>query len=582
MLFFQALLTLGAFLVVFMRARERSAEDDEANDDELEKKDSHVIVRARQLCGLALFLPSFAIWFWSRWLLGEHNSFAIAALAPPKLVKDGPFAYTCHPVYISSFVYMFAFALIMGSKVAILLLTFVALPVQLWRATNEGKVLKKTFGFRYTRYLEDVININWRKRRLWWVLLWLVLLAWFPTVALGSPDPKDQKWRRNAEIAQETYKRLTPCLSFDRKYDFSYPPDAVEHHAFLLNVTAKYRGFSPHTGQGYFREKWIENYFIEAFVDQPLETFSGLFPLFVQWSDIDYIEHNRDPSQSTRARADLFAELLRHLRSDVMYVTVSQANKGLEPVKLLHPNVLVMNSGGEGNIPIPLIKGKLGRQSTPSFLKFDADIGFMGNIAHDYTRVKAMTTLKTAIRLYNERIPPTNKATGTRIQQPLRLSMREASDNNTLWQAVMGGTLFNLAPRGFGRASFRLAEIVQLGRVPVYIYNDVPWLPYAGTPAGCDNLGFVVRDTETELTQFVSSVGGLLRGKEANDEVRRLLEQVQTYRYEYTYKGVVRQMQLFFKDPLDSSGLGMDGGGFLRCAHVPHDELAASLDNLMP
>ena len=47
-------------------------------------------------------------------------------------------------------------------------------------------------------------------------------------------------------------------------------------------------------------------------------------------------------------------------------------------------------------------------------------------------------------------------------------------------------------------------------------------------------------------------------------------------------KGVVRQMQLFFKDPLDSSGLGMDGGGFLRCAHVPHDELAASLDNLMP
>lgn len=42
-------------------------------------------------------------------------------------------------------------------------------------------------------------------------------------------------------------------------------------------------------------------------------------------------------------------------------------------------------------------------------------------------------------------------------------------------------TIFNLAPRGFGRASFRLAEIIQIGRIPVYLYDDYPWIPYEGT-----------------------------------------------------------------------------------------------------
>lgn len=39
-------------------------------------------------------------------------------------------------------------------------------------------------------------------------------------------------------------------------------------------------------------------------------------------------------------------------------------------------------------------------------------------------------------------------------------------------------TIFNLSPRGHGRASFRLSEIVQIGRIPVMIYDDFPWIPY--------------------------------------------------------------------------------------------------------
>jgi hypothetical protein len=41
--------------------------------------------------------------------------------------------------------------------------------------------------------------------------------------------------------------------------------------------------------------------------------------------------------------------------------------------------------------------------------------------------------------------------------------------------------MYNLAPIGMGRASFRLAEIIQLGRIPIYLYEDYPWSPYEGS-----------------------------------------------------------------------------------------------------
>jgi hypothetical protein len=35
-----------------------------------------------------------------------------------------------------------------------------------------------------------------------------------------------------------------------------------------------------------------------------------------------------------------------------------------------------------------------------------------------------------------------------------------------------------LAPRGFGRSSFRYFEIIKMGTIPIYIWDDIEWLPY--------------------------------------------------------------------------------------------------------
>jgi hypothetical protein len=35
-----------------------------------------------------------------------------------------------------------------------------------------------------------------------------------------------------------------------------------------------------------------------------------------------------------------------------------------------------------------------------------------------------------------------------------------------------------MAPRGWGRTSYRIVEVIRLGMTPVYVYSDIPWLPY--------------------------------------------------------------------------------------------------------
>jgi hypothetical protein len=37
---------------------------------------------------------------------------------------------------------------------------------------------------------------------------------------------------------------------------------------------------------------------------------------------------------------------------------------------------------------------------------------------------------------------------------------------------------FCLAPRGYGRSSFRFFEAIQLDTIPIYVWDDIQWLPY--------------------------------------------------------------------------------------------------------
>ena len=126
------------------------------------------------------------------------------------------------------------------------------------------------------------------------------------------------------------------------------------------------------------------------------------------------------------------------------------------------------------------------------------------------------------------------------------------------WYARMLNTLYYMTPRGYGRTSYRLSEVIQCGRIPIYMYDDIPWFPYQGSNYSIEALGFLVTFGESMSTTIQTM-------KTHNDSnVISRLEKIKKARYYYTYPGVIEQIDKFIQDP---SG---NNGGYLKCHPVPN------------
>jgi hypothetical protein len=97
---------------------------------------------------------------------------------------------------------------------------------------------------------------------------------------------------------------------------------------------------------------------------------------------------------------------------------------------------------------------------------------------------------------------------------------------------VTSHSRFCLAPRGYGRSSFRFFEAMLLDVVPVYVWDDVEWLPYKG----------IVPYSSFCISIHVSEVSGLyerLVGM-AEAEYQGMLEAMRQWRPWFTLEGMCR------------------------------------------
>ena len=341
------------------------------------------------------------------------------------------------------------------------------------------------------------------------------------------------------DLAKDTYRRLRPCLlDFGMPKDsvdkMAFPVDAEEHYKMLLEATKRYRTNIPVHGAVGYGGPWIENYFITKFIDRPLSYFRGLIPLFVQWVDIHVVTFNEtEKMHSTMSipfntHATLPKTIQELLRPDVLYLAVNQDDQGLGRLTTNMPNIISFSAGGYGHIPIPLIKGELAYQEPPAPSEWSADVGFFGNPRPRLSRHQLLAETR---RYINE------------------AKMKSNFIPSLSWEKEIGKTKFNLAPRGYGRTSYRLAEIVQIGRIPVYMFDDVLWLPYIGTNASVESFGFSSGRPFRDVVQRMSQC---LRN---DQDFYKRLTQIKAIRKYYTYDGVIEQIELFIQDPFGKSSL---------------------------
>ena len=66
-------------------------------------------------------------------------------------------------------------------------------------------------------------------------------------------------------------------------------------------------------------------------------------------------------------------------------------------------------------------------------------------------------------------------------------------------------SVFSLCPRGYGKTSFRLYEAMQLGSIPVYVYDD-PWIPFTNELDWNQFSVLISADRIHEIDHILSSI----------------------------------------------------------------------------
>ncbi|MGA9527039.1 MAG: isoprenylcysteine carboxylmethyltransferase family protein [Terriglobales bacterium] len=104
--------------------------------------------RAARWVGLAIALIGLAGVFVARYTLGK--SFSITAKARA-LVTTGIYSRIRNPIYVSGEIFLIGMT-IMLEKPMLLVLIVVIVPIQIWRARIEARVLEEKFGDEYREY----------------------------------------------------------------------------------------------------------------------------------------------------------------------------------------------------------------------------------------------------------------------------------------------------------------------------------------------------------------------------------------------------------------------------------------------
>jgi hypothetical protein len=276
-----------------------------------------------------------------------------------------------------------------------------------------------------------------------------------------------------------------------------------------------------------FVRPWLEDTWF-GMRRSPVSAFGFFVPLFVPWLRFWGVCVN---SRGLRVYLRGLRSIFNLLSPDFLYVTVCQNGNGIESSDIPVPipsNLFILSQGGKGHVPLLLWRDQLDPKDFPVPRDYQFSVLFMGSTETHVIRTQM-------IKIIQKVMPNTSYFSSSR----------------RIWTSQYEKAKVILCPRGFGRNSYRLGEVLQMGMVPFYVYNDLIWLPYydsinwssIGFIAHIDEFETVLQRLKTELTiERISS----MRAK-----VRSL------YPTHWTGEAVIRQILNLLK-----SGFG---GSDLRC-----------------
>jgi hypothetical protein len=208
---------------------------------------------------------------------------------------------------------------------------------------------------------------------------------------------------------------------------------------------------------GKYMEEYVYDYLLNY--KDSIQTHLVYIPIF--WTNLQI----HPAFQSMRSNYNLLLkQALKRLPSDTKYFTIVQHDDG--PLLDL-PKETIVFGACTGTVPLPLIYEDVNntllnyeRIQNKEYLA-----SFVGTLTHAIREKMAYSLQnKSDVKLITQ--PSTNwtsKVSESASEQFMKMTIKSK---------------FCLAPRGYGRSSFRFFEAMLLDCVPVYFWNDIEWLPY--------------------------------------------------------------------------------------------------------
>jgi hypothetical protein len=261
-----------------------------------------------------------------------------------------------------------------------------------------------------------------------------------------------------------------------------------------------------------------------------MSIFGPFIPLFVPWNGLW-----RYPANHAPCYHHTLMDIRFFLWPECIYVTVSQNSQGIAGINYcpipIPENVLILSSGGKGHIPVLRWLREFKPVQFSVADEYTYDIVFMGSMRTHWTR-------KLLIHMMLN-----------------RLHERTYASVGTNWTTMCHQSKFILCPRGFGRNSYRLGEVLQMGMVPIFVYNDLIWLPYY------DSLNWSQSAIITRYNRFQQQLD-LIIDTSAQNSGRMRLRIRKLFPTHFSPQGVWRQITAFLNTGFQTSDL--------RCAIYTH------------
>lgn len=321
------------------------------------------------------------------------------------------------------------------------------------------------------------------------------------------------KWINNIT---ELHEMVMKCMKDAKSpYGFKYlklhtQKERIAEYQRILNVTSYYRSWPPKRWSHY-RGPWIEDAWISYFCcEKPLSTFGPFIPLFITWFNI----FKRDkPNYQTHLQ-----NILKLLKKDFVYITVSSNDLGVEGLYKGHStplpkNLFIISASGKGHIPCLM---HLEDIYPVSFLPQKYSIAFAGKLTRWQRK-----------RIVNE----SKHYLGNNLY----------SNRTSDWLLRYRQSALIMSPRGYARGCFRTAEILQLGMIPVMIFDDYPWVPYINSSFPWKDVGFVyLRKEIPQMAKMVKEI--------SQKRIKYMRSVILKYRNShFTLNATLNQIEMFMK-----------------------------------